>query len=107
MKFQVGDRVAAYINGDRTTGFLEKIHENETFEFCADSYSSRRTVHSKQCRKLTKKPRRHVWVDPEYLNAGGGKVHYRLGQGGMVSECHFKCANVPVDGWVEFVEVKK
>lgn len=62
MKFKVGDRVAAYINGQRVLGVLETLNPNNTFEFCADEYSSRRTVHPKQCRRLVKRERRRVSI---------------------------------------------
>lgn len=76
-KFKVGQRVAAYINGQRDCGMLEKQNANGTFEFMADKYSSRRTVHPKQCRRLVPKKRREIWI--AYLHNGtacGSKIYF-------------------------------
>lgn len=103
MKFKVGDRVAVYgavwchqdaehkIYRGLKMEISKIIDENRiTLYFGDEKYCA----HPKQCRRLVKKEKRRVWVKVPT------DFHPQHRTNGMVSVD-------PVDGWDEFVEVKK
>lgn len=94
-KFKVGDRVAVY-SGSLYSGHAgEIICVLQTGELSVDVGDlDYLIVRPQQCRKLVKKKRRRVSVNPAFINA--------------VSESTLTIWRpYPVPGWIEFVEVRK
>lgn len=57
-------------------------------------------VHPKQCRRLKKKERRRVWVDPEFLAIG-------CAQRARDESKTLVMTKSPTIGWVEMIEAKR
>ena len=98
MKFKVGDRVRVYMGhyADKQGHYkdLEIIEISEQGGIKVNSWDG--WYHPKQCRKLVKKKRRSVWLDPTY-----SPTPHQNGVSLIPSSI------VPMAGFVEFREVKK
>jgi hypothetical protein len=97
-EFKVGDRVAAYTGKTnypdairRAVGEIAQIAANGAILLKHDTLDY--WYSPKQCRRLIKRERRRVWVNPKYQSLYHG------------SECVFR--DEPRDGFVEFIEVRK
>lgn len=95
-KLKVGDRVAYYDSGFRDTGTIGAC-EPATSRVRIDPSGG--WVHPKQCRRLIRKERRHVWVNPNPTSQGD---LWRVHPGN-----NFVSPSKPNDGWIEFVEVRR
>lgn len=74
--FQVGNRVAAYTEGNRYTGRVLEIQEGTgLIKVRLDSWYGDCTVHFKQCRRLVKRERRRIYVPKQDLDQGFHKVN--------------------------------
>lgn len=116
MKFKVGDRVSIYTNPEQCfphkalTGRIVvaddffpgiRVDQKDTW---ATGSSGLVNFHSKQCRLLKKKQRRRVWmnIDPALLPAS---INLNLAKDG--EHINATICNHPVNGFIEFIEVKK
>lgn len=103
-KFNVGDRVAIYNDGDRLLGVITSGPSSASGNYRVDSEHQRITsfqwFHPRQLRKLVKKEQRRVWVNPNPTSNGS------LWKAKPVN--NFVSTEQPrALGWIEFVEVKK
>lgn len=90
--FQVGERVVIY---DYVAGPINRIYTisnvNKDVLGVIDSNYVFQYYHRKQCRRLVKKNRREIWVNPDIIGL-------RLSPYVMPS---------PASGWIRFIEAKK
>lgn len=86
MKFQVGDKVAAYLGSKKYVGMVNHIDDRrEPHMVVVETETDTLSFHPKQCRRLVKKKRREIWVDPDF-------------------NCFLESEN---EGWIRFVEAKE
>lgn len=85
---QVGDRVAFYTQHGRTVGTVERVGVFK-LKVSGDNGGTLFDVHPKQCRRLVKRERHRLWINPSVA----------LNRDWIAPE--------PVEGWVEYVEVRR
>lgn len=95
MTFRIGDRVAVYVGGCEGVPAAKRLGTITSVDITSpqvkvqyDDSGATWWAHGKQCRRLIKKERRRVWIMPHTLKVEAG------------------ICEKPIDGWVEFVEVK-
>lgn len=100
---KIGDRVAAYNNGQRVVGTVTSIEaglkQNSgpvVVSWDVPTGIGWISVHPKQCRKLVKRTRRRIWVRPDTLTN-----NYIINGSNL-----FAVSSQPQANWVEFVEVR-
>lgn len=93
-KFKIGDRINFYQLGKCETGIITGI-QSENYPNCllVSTKSTNIWVHYKQCRKLIKKYRRRIWVNPKVL-----KYITRYNTISIVDQSPY---------WPEFIQVNK
>ena len=94
-KFKVGDRVAFYDGIARNTGTVDEIDSTVDAIRVDDVW-----LHAKQCRRLKKKERRRVWLNPEFVPSAYQPKTRAVGTKLVISV-------TPVPEFIEFVEVKR
>jgi hypothetical protein len=94
-KFQVGDKVSVYENGQRYVGHIARVQERILHVERVDA-AVELQVHPKQCRKIKK--RMQLWVSQQALFAI---------MDGHYSDVKPKLPEVGCGEWFKFREVKK
>jgi hypothetical protein len=107
MKYEVGDKIRVYglllrAHDKKVLGTVDasnvcEVHSIETNDLLVVRLSdSKYYVHPKQLRKLIKKPRRRIWVNPKYAEA---LVNYEFAEIEISRNHRYE--------WIEMVEVKR
>lgn len=101
MKFKVGDRVRVYGGAFVEVAVIRSIDADTGILSCGQRKGTNEWLmaHPKQCRRLVKKPRRRVWINPWAITQMNTETF-----GKDIARALTDKANTE---WIEFREVRR